>query len=275
MTIHSPSTACKHYHTHYSISIYNGRISRQPSNTDWQSSKCGFRSIPCVLLFQQRRTTNVTRDELLLLENGMPAKVTLQATNHTNNESTISWISRQTGNTLCDDTASRVCILQQQKTNCNVSIHAACILLHATSQDGLYIQVQDLQKEQDDLELTITPTTTTTHTTTTVESLSCLSSCLWGIDQINIHASHRLEWWGWGWCGEFISDEAIIAPPQDATPQERLAMLQRLDDLLVVPPEYQAIEGQFEDANEQDHENVLMIIVMRCYNIGIKWQEKE
>ncbi len=43
----------------------------------------------------------------------------------------------------------------------------------------------------------------------------------------------------------------------EATPQQRAAMLERLDNLLVVPPEYEigGTEGQFDDADENEDED--------------------
>jgi hypothetical protein len=57
-------------------------------------------------------------------------------------------------------------------------------------------------------------------------------------------------------------DEMIVAPPgrycdAEATPEERQAMLERLDRILTVPPELEgpdAVEGQFDNAEDDDDE---------------------
>lgn len=51
--------------------------------------------------------------------------------------------------------------------------------------------------------------------------------------------------------GEFICENEIIQK-QDENPSERAQMLERLDRLLVVPPEYEIDDGQFDDADENE-----------------------
>lgn len=63
---------------------------------------------------------------------------------------------------------------------------------------------------------------------------------------------------GGGTPGEdFIIADPEVEEPPESTDVERQAMLDRLDDLLVVPPEFEqpiimAVEGQFDDAEDED-----------------------
>ena len=101
-------------------------------------------------------------DEALLLPEAMSVKVTLQA-NQTDSTSLVQEFKDIPG-TLFITTERLVFVSSNNNDNNNnnndFSIHAACLLLHAISQDGLYIQVQDVNEEKDGFELTITPTTT-------------------------------------------------------------------------------------------------------------------
>jgi hypothetical protein len=118
---------------------------------------------------QQSLPNNNDDEEALLLPESMSAKVTLQATQ---TDSTLVQEFKDIPGTLFITTERLVFVSSKDDNNNNnndFSIHAACLLLHAISQDGLYIQVQDVNEEKDGFELTITPTTTTTTTTTTLQ----------------------------------------------------------------------------------------------------------
>ena len=61
-----------------------------------------------------------------------------------------------------------------------------------------------------------------------------------------------------------MAEEVGDDDDKGATEEERQAMLDRLDQVLTVPPEYEikdvveeTTEGQFDDADEEDDEEIL------------------
>ena len=122
--------------------------------------------------------SSLPNDEALLLlpEKMLSVKVTLQPTTQEDSSTCVQEeeFFKEIPGTLFITTERLVFVSSNNNNNNNdnndnnndFSIHAACLLLHAISQDGLYIQVQDVNQEKEGLELTITPTTTTTTTTT-------------------------------------------------------------------------------------------------------------
>lgn len=191
----------------------------------------------------------VTPDESLLCT---PTKV--KATWQTDSNNTFTVFSEQEGTFYI--TTERIMFLSsndnKNKTN-DVAIDAGCIQLHAMgNKDEIYIQVQE---QADQVEFTVTPITDTTESSSTCQAMFDALSKLVSLHPIPLdNDDHGMM---------MMSDDAIIAPPprqqeNASTPQERQAMLERLDNLLVVPPEYQVAqseeqqEGQFEDADEDD-----------------------
>jgi hypothetical protein len=194
-------------------------------------------------------------DEALLLPEAMSVKVTLQATQ---TDSTLVQEFKDIPGTLFITTERLVFVSSKDDNNNNnndFSIHAACLLLHAISQDGLYIQVQDVNEEKDGFELTITPTPTTTTTLqqqqqVMFDALTKLVSLHPIMDDDDDEEEDTIG---------FFNDNAVMAPPRTA----REEMLQRLDEMLVVvepPPssEYHhpmvVVQGQFDDAHEPPQE---------------------
>jgi hypothetical protein len=197
-------------------------------------------------------------DEALLLPEAMSVKVTLQAT-QTDSTSLVQEFKDIPG-TLFITTERLVFVSSKDDNNKNdFSIHAACLLLHAISQDGLYIQVQDVNEEKDGFELTITPTTTPTTTTTLQQQqqqqvmFDALTKLV-SLHPIMDNDDNDDEDFG------FFNDNAVMAPPRTA----REEMLQRLDEMLVVvevpppPPPSECypvvVQGQFDDAHEPPQE---------------------
>ena len=133
-----------------------------------------------------------------------------------------------------------------------MAIGATCITLHAMTEEpelALYLQLTG-DSDDDTSEVTITPLDP--ETSETIFSGLC-----------KLVANHPLEDDGDEQGGEFegFGDDLIWAPAagfQDgedgdgATQEERDAMLERLDNMLVVAPEYQIQEGQFDDAEEEE-----------------------
>jgi hypothetical protein len=110
---------------------------------------------------------------------------------------------------------------------------------------SVYIQIQDIQAEEmRPMELTLVPSDKS-DCQTLFETLSTL---------VSLHPVALDD--------DDDDDEGgmMVAPPVDegATEEERQAMLQRLDNLLEVPPQYEVQEpqeGQFDDAEEGDDED--------------------
>ena len=134
----------------------------------------------------------------------------------------------------------------------DLAVDAECIQLHAVSDDSIYIQIQDpLSDESATIEFTVTPTQDSSSCPELFDALSRLAS----MHPIPLEDDDDDEGF----------DEAIFAPPVDvgASEEEREAMLERLDAMLVVPPEYERegderVEvGQFDDADEDEDDDML------------------
>lgn len=139
-------------------------------------------------------------------------------------------------------------------TSKDLAIGATCITLHAMTEEpelSLYLQLTTGDDDDAPSEVTITPLDS--------EASQVLFDGL-----CKLVSSHPLEEEDDGEGGEFFgSDDLIWAPSSGAyfnngeeneegaaTGEERDAMLERLDNLLVVRPEFEIQEGQFEDAEE-------------------------
>lgn len=134
----------------------------------------------------------------------------------------------------------------------DVAVDAACIQLHAVSDDSIYIQIQDpLSDESATIEFTVLPT----HDSSSCQGLFDALSRLVSLHPIPLEEEDDDEGF----------DEAIFAPPVDngISEEEREAMLERLDAMLVVPPEYERegedrVEvGQFDDADEDEDDDMI------------------
>lgn len=138
--------------------------------------------------------------------------------------------------------------------NKDIAVDAACIQLHAVSDDSIYIQIQDPQLEESEpMEFSLTPTQDSNCCQEIFDALSKLVS----MHPIPLEDNED---------GSDDYDEAIFAPPvENTTSQDRRdAMLKRLDAMLVIPPEYERegddmVEevGQFEDADDDDDDALL------------------
>ena len=134
----------------------------------------------------------------------------------------------------------------------DLSIPAVCIDLHAQAEDSVYIQItngEDLE------EMTIR---------TTDESLETVFSKLSQL--VSLHPIDPNETEDGMMMSGDDDDGMVWAPPAvpsttgdgEATEEERQAMLDHLDRILIVPPELEQSEqeeGQFDDA--EDDEDIL------------------
>jgi hypothetical protein len=135
----------------------------------------------------------------------------------------------------------------------DVAVDAACIQLHAVSDDSIYIQLQDPQSDESAIiEFTVTPTQDSSSCQELFDAISRLVS----MHPIPLEEEDD---------DNEGFDEAIFAPPVEngTSEEEREAMLERLDAMLVVPPEYEregddTVEvGQFDDADEDEDDDML------------------
>lgn len=187
-------------------------------------------------------------DETALIPQSIPVKATWQ---QTQNDESSTVFSHEAGFLFV--TSERIFFISTSDKNHDVSVDAACIQLHAVSEDGIYIQIQESNENSDGgIEWTVTPTTTTPTTTNTEEEEACqvLFEALSKL--VSMHPTVLDD------DDDGFGDDAIFAPPStgEATEQERLAMLERLDNMLEVPPEYQVqAEGQFDDAESEEQED--------------------
>jgi hypothetical protein len=206
--------------------------------------------------------SSLPNDETLLLPEKISVKVTLQATQ----ESTLVQEFKEIPGTLFITTERLVFVSSNNNNNSDFSIHAECLLLHAISQDGLYIQVQDVNEEKDGLELTITPTTTLQQQQQQQQVMFDALTKLVSLHPIMDNNDDDDDDDDKDDDIGFLNDNAVIAPPRTnatAAAAAREEMLQRLDEMLVVevplPSEYHPmmavlVQGQFEDAHEPQEE---------------------
>lgn len=173
-------------------------------------------------------------------------------------------------------------------------IPATSITLHALAEEGaaVYMQMENPEDESDPFEWTVTPTSialnvvedhnndaqsTAAAATALYEALSKLVS----LNPIDPHEEtnfnddddddDNFEPDDMIWASDIVADDDGDGDGDDgaATAEERAAMLERLDQVLIVPPEYEisdesnnvasaaatAAEGQFDDAEDEDKNN--------------------
>ena len=148
-------------------------------------------------------------------------------------------------------TTERILFVSNWDKNHNVAVDAGCIQLHAVSEDSVYIQMQE-SEDSTSIEFTITP-----NKQDECQVLFDALSKLVSMHPIPLDDDED----------NGLMDDAIFAPPADAgaSEEEREAILERLDNMLVVPPEYEVTEeaqhvvGQFEDAEDDDDEDEAML----------------
>jgi hypothetical protein len=167
-------------------------------------------------------------------------------------------------------TSDRVIFWSDDDGTGDLIVPAKCVDLHAMSsarggdedtdepeetRTSLYLQIRsDCERSSGDLiEWTLLPhglATQEDHERTTQTMFDALS------ELISLHPIDPDEN-----MDDDGDDETVVAPPghygddAEATPEERRAMLDRLDRLLVVPPELEetdAVEGQFDNAEDDD-----------------------
>jgi hypothetical protein len=195
-----------------------------------------------------------SKDERLLLDSVMRATVTL-----TDN------FESEPGRLVITSERLLFYADEPDHVSTDLAIDAACIDLHAIAVDqSLYVQIQTGLPDSNDnslLELYIhlqSPKSEndTSSSTLVFQRLSELIS-LHPIDPNDDHDDNHD-----GWVGDVSDndDDMIVACHNDTTSSqdERDAMLERLDTLLVVPPEleltedhgYSGCDGQFDDADD-------------------------
>ena len=149
-------------------------------------------------------------------------------------------------------TSERILMVATEEEKHDVAIDAACIQLHAISNDdSVYLQIQDPESsESAPIEFTLKPTVA--DPSASCQQLFDALSQLVSMHPIPLDDDDDDDEYG---------DGVMFAPgPMDGSaPQfEREAMLERLDNILVVPPEYEVDEaeaqeeedGQFDDADD-------------------------
>ena len=144
----------------------------------------------------------------------------------------------------------------------DLAIGATCITLHAMTEEpelSLYLQLASMGSETTDIsEVTVTPLDSEEASQILFDGL-CKLVALHPIEDDDDYNEEG----GGGFFGG--GDDLIWAPYSSggfdddageeggATDEERDAMLERLDNLLVVRPEFEVQDGQFEDAEEGEN----------------------
>lgn len=152
-------------------------------------------------------------------------------------------------------TDSQVLFQCSQTQEHSVAIDAECIVLHAQSDDQiLYLQLQEIPANDSEvMELTLT-VTTSDDCERLFQALSHL------ISQHPVYGDDEDDD---GMMGDYGEDMIVASDEHDRpqqqqlpTDEERNAMLDRLDAMLVIPPHlhdnsnYNEEEGQFDDADD-------------------------
>lgn len=207
-------------------------------------------------LAQTLEDNRVASDETLLVsKDGIPVTATL-----TIDEDSTIFTDEQ--GTFLISTERILFVSKSDDVNHDFAVDAECIQLHAISDaTSIYIQIQENESSAC-MELTVSPVASTTEHSNDDSTAQCQAlfealSKLVSMHPIPLDDNDGDE-------GGFM-DDAIIASPTinngEASEEERAEMLQRLDDMLVVPPEYQVhkeqeepAEGQFDDADEQEQQ---------------------
>lgn len=147
-------------------------------------------------------------------------------------------------------TSERILFVAKNGATQDFAIDAECIQLLAVSNDSVYIQIQYPEDEESaPMELTVTPVKTDDTSSTTSQQMFEALSRLVSMHPIPLDDDDDDD--------DGMMEDAIAAPPSveggAATEEDRDVMLERLDQMLVVPPEYEEHEttsGQFDDADE-------------------------
>eukprot|EP00934_Nitzschia_sp_Nitz4_P008972 Nitzschia sp. Nitz4//scaffold27_size158506//76211//76906//NITZ4_002601-RA/size158506-processed-gene-0.18-mRNA-1//1//CDS//3329545491//8962//frame0 len=189
-----------------------------------------------------------------LLPQGIPCRVQLQEENSTEP-------SNSEGELFVTSSQLLFVTTQSSDDASDFAVGATCIHLHAMTEDpevSVYLQLTD-GDDEDTSELTVVP----------LDPSSCQSLFDALCKLVSLHPLDLDDEEGgdepFG-DGCVMSDDLIWAPSagfgtvlgdddeeeDGASPEERAAMLERLDNLLVVQPEYQVQDGQFEDAEEEE-----------------------
>jgi hypothetical protein len=147
-------------------------------------------------------------------------------------------------------TDSQVLFQCSQTQDHSVAIDAECIVLHAQSDDQvLYLQLQeDPSNDSEVMELTLT-VTTSDECERLFQALSHL------ISQHPVYGDEDDD----GMMGDY-GEDMVVAPDEHGssqqqllpTEEERNAMLDRLDAMLVIPPHLQDNNNTYEEAGQFD-----------------------
>jgi hypothetical protein len=128
----------------------------------------------------------------------------------------------------------------------DLAIGATCILMHAMAEEpdlSVYLQLQE-EYSEDTLEVTITPIDSDSCQTI-FDALCKLVNLHPVVDDDDADESDLI----WTPAAQAFEDDEDGAEGHFAA-EERQAMLDRLDSILVVKPEFDITEGQFDDAEE-------------------------
>jgi len=138
-------------------------------------------------------------------------------------------------------TTERILFVAKVEEKHDVAVDSECILLHATAQGppSIYLQLQEMSAElAAPMELTLVPDTESSCQAF-FEALSKLVA-MHPIDDDDIDDGEE---------GMMFMCPAKIEDGED-TVDEREVMLDRLDNMLEVPPHLEVDDGQFDDADE-------------------------
>lgn len=138
-------------------------------------------------------------------------------------------------------TTERIVFVANVEVEYDASIDAECILLHATLEDppSIYLQIQETSAEVEaPMELTIVPD----------EESSCYALFEALSKLVAMHPIYDDDIDDGDEGMVFLGTERV--ENDEVVTEDRQAMLDRLDDLLEVPPYLDVGEGQFDDADE-------------------------
>lgn len=142
-----------------------------------------------------------------------------------------------------------------EDSSSDLAIGATCIIMHAMTEEpelSIYVQLQEDGSET--LEATFTPVNSDLCQTffNALCKLVSLHPC--DVDEDEGDEMFGQEEMIWAPASRGLGTAAFADEEGGATEEERQAMLEHLDSILVVKPEFEIQEGQFEDADESGDE---------------------
>ena len=184
------------------------------------------------------------REQPLLISTAIPCRISIPGTDEI--------VSTLEGQIFV--TSSQILFVAKEDVDKDWAIGAACIVMHAMAEEpelSIYLQLQEEGEQSETIEITIIPMNP--DTSQSIFDALCKLVSLHPIEDDDDDNEAGGQF--------FVQDDFVCAPlafgdgedeeERGATEEARQAMLDHLDSLLVVRPDLEIVEGQFDDAEEE------------------------